>query len=279
MLPRGGECPGCNRYTLWGDIIRGCYRRHLGRAVEATVDATEEEEGALDDESEMPGKVGLHNPSNEDEHETFDLDAVTVSDDDEEMVVSPPKRKPRKQSSATSPPTKRSVGRSRKVTTSFSVGQTTTFKPMADIIASAPKRRGRPPKQAPPIVDSAADFFSLESGSDHEHVTSVKAGKRKVQKVSRTQSKTRAFRSTTPSDDDVDAAETMPDAPMTPRPPRRPRKTPLMTWQSPVTPPAGAKSTLSSPSSTSPVTRKLSTLSLARRTVQADWSHEIIDLT
>jgi len=27
FIPRGGHCPSCNSYTLWGDIIRGSYHR------------------------------------------------------------------------------------------------------------------------------------------------------------------------------------------------------------------------------------------------------------
>ena len=27
MIPRGGNCKSCKQYILWGDIIRGCYRR------------------------------------------------------------------------------------------------------------------------------------------------------------------------------------------------------------------------------------------------------------
>ena len=27
IVPRGGHCKSCKQYTLWGDIIRGCYRR------------------------------------------------------------------------------------------------------------------------------------------------------------------------------------------------------------------------------------------------------------
>ncbi|KAF8904362.1 hypothetical protein CPB84DRAFT_1677351 [Gymnopilus junonius] len=27
MIPRGGHCVSCHNYTLWGDVIRGCYRR------------------------------------------------------------------------------------------------------------------------------------------------------------------------------------------------------------------------------------------------------------
>ncbi|KAF8972892.1 hypothetical protein BDZ97DRAFT_1649124, partial [Flammula alnicola] len=27
MIPRGGHCQSCGNYTLWGDVVRGCYRR------------------------------------------------------------------------------------------------------------------------------------------------------------------------------------------------------------------------------------------------------------
>ncbi|GLB37298.1 putative catalytic subunit of the SLX1-SLX4 structure-specific endonuclease that resolves DNA secondary structures generated during DNA repair and recombination [Lyophyllum shimeji] len=30
IIPRGGSCPCCNTYILWGDIIRGSYRRMAG---------------------------------------------------------------------------------------------------------------------------------------------------------------------------------------------------------------------------------------------------------
>lgn len=30
LLPRGGNCRSCRSYVLWGDVIRGCYRRHQG---------------------------------------------------------------------------------------------------------------------------------------------------------------------------------------------------------------------------------------------------------
>ncbi|KAG5652472.1 hypothetical protein H0H81_004880 [Sphagnurus paluster] len=30
VIPRGGTCPSCKTYTLWGDLIRGCYRRKAG---------------------------------------------------------------------------------------------------------------------------------------------------------------------------------------------------------------------------------------------------------
>ena len=30
LLPRGGNCKSCQSYVLWGDVIRGCYRRRQG---------------------------------------------------------------------------------------------------------------------------------------------------------------------------------------------------------------------------------------------------------
>ncbi|KAH9851034.1 hypothetical protein C2E23DRAFT_925964 [Lenzites betulinus] len=30
IIPRGGTCNQCHSYVLWGDVIRGCYRRHQG---------------------------------------------------------------------------------------------------------------------------------------------------------------------------------------------------------------------------------------------------------
>ncbi|KAI0342464.1 hypothetical protein BDW22DRAFT_200933 [Trametopsis cervina] len=44
FIPRGGECPSCRTYTLWGDVIRGCYRRHAGTV------APEPEDEGVDDE-------------------------------------------------------------------------------------------------------------------------------------------------------------------------------------------------------------------------------------
>ena len=44
IIPRGGQCDTCNTYILWGDIIRGCYRRREGGA---TPEA-DEDMGGLD---------------------------------------------------------------------------------------------------------------------------------------------------------------------------------------------------------------------------------------
>ncbi|KAI0073620.1 hypothetical protein K474DRAFT_1603049 [Panus rudis PR-1116 ss-1] len=45
IIPRGGACKSCNTYTLWGDVIRGCYRRLKGGAIQA------------DEEPELEGEI------------------------------------------------------------------------------------------------------------------------------------------------------------------------------------------------------------------------------
>jgi len=49
LVPRGGECTSCHTYVLWGDVIRGCYRRSAGAAV-----CEAEEDGAqIDDQGDV----------------------------------------------------------------------------------------------------------------------------------------------------------------------------------------------------------------------------------
>ncbi|KAI9060064.1 hypothetical protein FKP32DRAFT_1656902 [Trametes sanguinea] len=50
IIPRGGTCTACHSYILWGDVIRGCYRRHKGGVVpENEPEAPEDREDGLDD--------------------------------------------------------------------------------------------------------------------------------------------------------------------------------------------------------------------------------------
>lgn len=62
MVPRGGECPSCGEWTLWGDLIRGCYRRKTG-AVSAVAkeaeDLSDDEEGSSEEEEESDGDLGM----------------------------------------------------------------------------------------------------------------------------------------------------------------------------------------------------------------------------
>ncbi|KZV60185.1 hypothetical protein PENSPDRAFT_594370, partial [Peniophora sp. CONT] len=66
LVPRGGECPGCGDYVLWGDAVRGCYRRHAGGTAEpeseaddapAAGDASDPAEGPTSDEDVLPRKA------------------------------------------------------------------------------------------------------------------------------------------------------------------------------------------------------------------------------
>jgi hypothetical protein len=106
MIPRGGNCPQCHEYTLWGDIIRGCYRRKAGSREQVA----EEEDMFLDDDDNNDGdtsSVAGISPGDQqrskqaqrrkrrtrlvvDEGEFFDLDAVSGSDEQE--AETPPLR-------------------------------------------------------------------------------------------------------------------------------------------------------------------------------------------
>ncbi|KAF9453910.1 hypothetical protein P691DRAFT_522268 [Macrolepiota fuliginosa MF-IS2] len=65
MIPRGGTCSSCRTYTLWGDIVKGCYRRRDGCAptpVEEELDEGEEEALSLSGHSgggELAGGLDL----------------------------------------------------------------------------------------------------------------------------------------------------------------------------------------------------------------------------
>ncbi|GJE93433.1 structure-specific endonuclease subunit SLX1 [Phanerochaete sordida] len=67
LVPRGGACPSCSTYVLWGDVVRGCYRVHEGGA------------GAL------PEDAGDENAENEDADTNSDADA-----EDDAMDVDAP---------------------------------------------------------------------------------------------------------------------------------------------------------------------------------------------
>ncbi|TFK25543.1 hypothetical protein FA15DRAFT_668424 [Coprinopsis marcescibilis] len=43
LVPRGGDCPSCGKYTLWGDIVKGSYRRSRGNAVVPEEDEEEDD--------------------------------------------------------------------------------------------------------------------------------------------------------------------------------------------------------------------------------------------
>lgn len=51
MIPRGGHCTSCRNYILWGDIVRGSYRRDTGGSVPQPAD--DEQDEASTSESDL----------------------------------------------------------------------------------------------------------------------------------------------------------------------------------------------------------------------------------
>lgn len=63
LIPRGGECRSCHEYILWGDVIRGCYRRLKGGVVELEEELEDEDE----DEADVESAASLEELDDEDE--------------------------------------------------------------------------------------------------------------------------------------------------------------------------------------------------------------------
>ncbi|KAH6914202.1 hypothetical protein BKA70DRAFT_1260717 [Coprinopsis sp. MPI-PUGE-AT-0042] len=59
FVPRGGPCPSCNTYTLWGEIIKGCYRRQGGSTLPILPDDEDLDTGAIEDVEEDVDVDGL----------------------------------------------------------------------------------------------------------------------------------------------------------------------------------------------------------------------------
>ncbi|KAG9085839.1 Slx4p interacting protein [Ceratobasidium sp. UAMH 11750] len=53
LIPRGGVCKECNKYVLWGDVIRGCYRRARGGLEQPASEQETEDSEEEDDKSEV----------------------------------------------------------------------------------------------------------------------------------------------------------------------------------------------------------------------------------
>lgn len=130
MIPRGGDCQGCQKYVLWGDLVRGCYRREQGSAGdipsegEDDLKSDQSESSAMDlVYAETPGKAKRRTklagkskssakklllPSNiavrSESGESFDLDAISsATDDSQGLQVTPKTRgRPRKLQTALS---------------------------------------------------------------------------------------------------------------------------------------------------------------------------------
>ncbi|KAG9094202.1 Slx4p interacting protein [Ceratobasidium sp. UAMH 11750] len=53
LIPRGGVCKECNKYVLWGDVIRGCYRRARGGLEQPASEQEIEDSGEEEDKNEV----------------------------------------------------------------------------------------------------------------------------------------------------------------------------------------------------------------------------------
>jgi structure-specific endonuclease subunit SLX1 len=123
IIPRGGHCKSCHNYILWGDVVRGCYRR-------------------------LPQAVG-------DEHPDVATDDMFLSDEDHERLDFPEKRKSSARSRSTSsskPPS--NSRRKGNIASQSSEGELFDF---TNIVSSpdseeTPVKRkpGRPRKHTPP---------------------------------------------------------------------------------------------------------------------------------
>lgn len=138
LVPRGGSCRSCHEYILWGDIIRGCYRRQRGGVVQPEEAEEADEEG--EDETEASAlSEELESVTNEEMHE-------------KQSAKSKLKRKKRKavtstQDKVTAKPKINPAKRTRKTNTiSPAVSPPTTT-----------KRRGRPRKADRAIHTLATD--------------------------------------------------------------------------------------------------------------------------
>lgn len=123
IIPRGGHCKSCHNYILWGDVVRGCYRR-------------------------LPQAVG-------DEHPDVATDDMFLSDEDHEGLDLPEKRKSSARSRSMSSLKPRSNSRRKgNIASQSSEGELFDF---TNIVSSpdseeTPVKRkpGRPRKHTPP---------------------------------------------------------------------------------------------------------------------------------
>lgn len=119
MIPRGGTCRSCHKYVLWGDVVRGCFRRRTSDygtsieqsaiVVDAEQDCDHDRQGVFNDELDKPSKpprkrildergtptISFKKVSKKNtvrkkiprvvplEGEFFDLDAISGSDSEE----------------------------------------------------------------------------------------------------------------------------------------------------------------------------------------------------
>ncbi|KAG6920080.1 hypothetical protein DXG01_010148 [Tephrocybe rancida] len=145
LIPRGGVCSSCRAYTLWGDIVRGSYRRLAG--------------GITLEEDDLPGLAE---------------DDLVSSDSELRSPLRSPVKKSTKRQAKTS--TRKSRQTAGKVVTS-SEGElfdfdfdSSTHKP-----GGAPKKRGRPPKPKTPSPSPVKQKGKNKSSILHKNMPTSRA--------------------------------------------------------------------------------------------------------
>ncbi|KAG6862348.1 hypothetical protein C0995_016046 [Termitomyces sp. Mi166 len=150
LIPRGGTCSSCNTYTLWGDIIRGSYRRMAGgTSVE------------IEEEEDLP---------NLSEDEPYASDSEVYSE-----LPSPNTKATKRKTKAMTTRIRKPRQEARKVAFS-SEGELFDF----DGISSpdeTPRKRGRPPKVVSssivtPSKQKKAAISSSRKANTTQHPTS-----------------------------------------------------------------------------------------------------------
>ncbi|KAJ7755749.1 hypothetical protein DFH07DRAFT_489735 [Mycena maculata] len=190
MIPRGGQCRSCGGYVLWGDIVRGMYRRSAGGAIlepegnnddlflsdidepEAPPKSAKAKGKATATASPQPkrGRPRLVQDPESSEGEAFDFNVSSSSDSE---LPSPPKRgRPRKAS-----PVALSPGPSPRKRAKVQDAPAHPPKKRAAKLSasSSPPKRGAKlsPKKyhtlagaPPPTVVDSSDFFDSDSFGD-----------------------------------------------------------------------------------------------------------------
>lgn len=143
MVPRGGTCPGCGKWTLWGDLVRGCYRRKAGEVNAVAKEAQElsdkessGSEGSADEEGAGGLETALQNLHLGDNHDETTSSPVATK----KRGTSKPPKKPN--NLVNSPP------------------QRPLKLPQPVKPAEAPKKRGRP-RKVPSVAKGTRSMHSV----------------------------------------------------------------------------------------------------------------------
>ena len=164
LIPRGGHCPSCKSYTLWGDVIRGCYRRFIGAksGVEATVQ--EEEDAGIEVESDGDPVLSMNS----------DTPPVKANKEKAKVRTSPKRPSPRRKTKNDSPSKNKKAGPSKLKRRASSSDSGEVFD--MDVISSdsdAPVRGASPAikrtRGRPRLVD-APRKLKTSSRAMHSHV-------------------------------------------------------------------------------------------------------------